>query len=44
MVNNGAWKTLYGSPNASSKVGGNKDRSYTSTYVPGAYINTKGVL
>ena len=38
--NSGAGKTWHGSPHASTKVGGNKCRSYTSTYAPRAYRNT----
>ena len=39
-VNSGAWKTLHVIPHASTKVGGNKSRSYNSIYAPRAYINT----
>ena len=35
---NGSWKTWRDSPNDSTKLGGNKGRSYTSTYTPGEYI------
>ena len=39
MGNVGSWKTWHVSPHASTKVGGNKVRSYTSTYVPGKDSN-----
>ena len=38
--NSGAWKACHGSPHAITKGGGNKVRSYNSTYAPRSEKNT----